>query len=166
MAEPEDSGPIYVLDSSGWISIEGHPAQNRILFFLIPMIEAGRIECPPEVWDELKRCHTVLAWVSGHRERIVPRINDPEYFLTIGQVTHKYPGMCKPRGSKERADGYVVALAAFRNKTANPAKRIVVAAETLASRPSRKIPAACAGFGVECIGLIEMFRREYPDENW
>ena len=44
---------IYVVDSSSWISIEGNPAENKILYHLSALIDRGQIKCPPEVWDEL-----------------------------------------------------------------------------------------------------------------
>jgi hypothetical protein len=165
MAEP-DNETIYVVDSSGWISIEKHPAQNRILYSLIELIEKGRIASPPEVWDELIRCHEVLAWIGDHRGKIVRAPLQVGYFTLIGQVAHQFPAMCATRGSKEKADGYVVALAAHGNQTSNPTKWAVVAAETLATKPNRKIPTACSAFNVECIGLIEMLRREFPDDDW
>jgi len=74
--------------------------------------------------------------------------------------------MCGTRGSKEKADGYVVALAAYGNATNNPHRWVVVASETSASRPTRKIPRACEYYGIECIGLISMLEREFPDDRW
>jgi len=47
---------IYVVDSSSWISIEGNPAENKILYHLSALIDRGQIKCPPEVWDELAVC--------------------------------------------------------------------------------------------------------------
>jgi hypothetical protein len=161
-----DSTAIYVIDSSGWISIEGHPAQNRILYSLVGLIDRGIIRSPPEVWDELLQCHWVLAWIKEHRSKIVRPSADPEHFRLIGDVARRFPGMCATRGSKEKADGYVVAMAAHGHQTSNPTPWIVVAAETLASRPNRKIPTVCAHYGVECIGLEEMLRREFPDDGW
>jgi hypothetical protein len=73
--------------------------------------------------------------------------------------------MAGARGQKERADQYVVGMAMYLNETANPVRHIVVAGETIVARPSRKIPRACQHFGVECIGLTEMLRREFPEEN-
>jgi hypothetical protein len=165
MAGP-DNDRIYVVDSSGWISIENHPAQNRILYALVDLIERGRIKSPPEVWDELVHCNWVLAWIADHRKKIVQTRTDPDYFQHVGRIALEFPGMCATRGSKERADGYVVALAAHGNKTTNPTKWVVVAAETLASKPNRKIPTACTAYGVECIGLVEMLRREFPEDGW
>jgi hypothetical protein len=82
------------------------------------------------------------------------------------EVTHQFPGMASARGRKEKADQYVVGVALYLNRTSNPTQHIVVAGESLAKRPNRKIPRACQHFGVECCGLMEMLAREFPDEKW
>jgi hypothetical protein len=160
----------YVLDSSGWISIDGRPDQNRILYFLVHLIEAGRIKSPPEVWEELKKCEWVLAWISGYRALIIEnRSQDFSYLSIVGAITRRFPGLAGARGSKDKADPYVVALAVHMNASDNnphPIKWSVVAAETLAQRPNRKIPTACRDANVECVGLFEMLKREFPDEGW
>jgi hypothetical protein len=167
MAEtPSDNG--YVLDSSGWISIDGRPDQNRILYFLVQLIEDGRIKSPPEVWEELKKCEWVLAWISGYRTSIIEnRSQDFSYLTIVGGITRKFPGLAGARGSKNKADPYVVALAVHMNAD-NPRsiRWSVVAAETLAQRANRKIPTACRDANIECMGLFEMLKREFPDENW
>lgn len=165
MAE-QDSIDVYVLDASSWISIEGHPAQNRILHSLIPLIEAGRIKSPPQVWDELKKCDWVLAWIGDYRSQIVEnRDNDIDYLMLVGRVTREFPALAGARGSKNKADPYVVALTAYGNEMDNPNTWITVADETLESRPSKKIPTACDRFGVDCMSLMEMLAEEYPDEQ-
>lgn len=47
----------------------------------------------------------------------------------------------------------------------NPGKSAVVCDETLASRPNRKLPTACKAFNVECLTLMEMLAREFPEED-
>jgi hypothetical protein len=163
----EDSGCGYVIDSSGWISIDGRPDQNRILFFLSKLIEDDRIKSPPEVWDELKKCEWVLAWLRGQRRLIVEnRSQNYTYLSIVGSVTYRFPALAGARGTKNKADPYVVALAIHMNATDNERQWRVVASETLAKRPGRKIPTACQSFNVECDGLYDMLRREFPDEKW
>ena len=111
----DDAQAVYVIDSSGWISIDGNPDHNRILYFLTKLIELGRIKSPPEVWDELKRCNNVLAWIGHERAKIVlTYTNSADYLLLLGQITLQFPGMAGARGNKEKADPYVVATAAHR----------------------------------------------------
>jgi hypothetical protein len=42
MADQDSAPPIFIVDTSSWSEIERHPAENRILSALVPMIEAGR----------------------------------------------------------------------------------------------------------------------------
>lgn len=161
--ESDSNPPLYVLDSSGWISIDDRSDHNRILFFVGKLIDNGQIKSPPEVWSELKRCHNVLAWISTRRKDIVQPLVDPDYYALIGEVTYRFPQMAGARGNKEKADQYVVAMAAYLNRKTNR-KHYVVAAETAADRPNRKIPTACNAFSTECISIIEMLQREFPDD--
>lgn len=155
----------YVLDSSGWISIDSRPDHARILWHILNLVEQGRIKSPPEVWDELVKCHNVLAWIGGRREEIVSASSDADYFALVGQIAFRFPQMCATRGSKEKADGYVVAMATYQTRRTNRRHR-VIASETAVNRPIRKIPTACAVYAVECEGIFDMLRREFPDERW
>lgn len=159
---------IYVVDSSSWISIEGNPAENRILYDLSVLIERGQIKCPPQVWTEIARCERVLAWIEANRKEIVENFRSKPRFLEIlGQVVGKFPAMSGARGRRNKADPYVVAHAIYRLETDETDDDcVVVCDETLTSRPNRKLPTACKAFSVEPLTLIEMLRREFPEENW
>jgi hypothetical protein len=156
----------YVIDASSWISIEGHPAQNLILFCLGKLIEEGKVQCPPEAWDEVKKCPWVQAWLKPYKVQFVKSISAVEYLMTVGRVTHQFHAMAGARRRKERADQYVLATAAYLNATTNPTKHVVVCEESAAQRPNRKLVTACRAFGVESKTLIGILRKEFPDENW
>lgn len=158
---------IYVVDSSSWISIEGNPAANRILYFLDEMIDRSEIEMPPEVWDELKRCEYVLNWLKPRHKKVVVRLRQkPEFLQMLGRVAFDFPAMSGSRGSKNKADPYVVAHAMYRKKQLSPVPCAVVCDETLRSRPNRKIPTACQANQIDTLRLMEMLKREYPQETW
>jgi hypothetical protein len=156
----------YVVDASSWISVEGHPAQNRILFFVGKLIEDGKIICPPEAWGEVKKCPWVKAWLEPYRAQFVKSITAVEFYGILGRVTMKHHAMAGARRRKERADQYVLASAAYLNATSNPTHHIVVCEESAAKRPSRKLVTACQAFGVESENLMRVLRMEFPDENW
>lgn len=158
MAGP-DSERYYVIDSSSWISVEEHPARTLILYCIIQLIERGRICCPPEVWKELKKCDWVLAWLKDYRKKIVRSISATPYLALVGQVALAYPSMCATRGSKEKGDGYVVAMVVHGNRTTNPQCWVGVAAD-------EKIRIACTEYQAEGIELLDMLRREFPNEKW
>jgi hypothetical protein len=163
----ESDRTIYVVDSSSWISIEGNPAENKILYHLSVLIERGQIKCPPQVWSEIERCERVLAWIDAQREEIVENFRSRARFLELlGQVTVKFPAMSGARGRRNKADPYVVAHAAYGNESDGSDNYAVVCDETLASRPNRKLPTACKAFAVESFTLMEMLAREFPEENW
>jgi hypothetical protein len=103
--------------------------------------------------------------MKHERDKIVRAETDIPYLQRIGDVFWRFPAMCAARGSKEKADGYVVALASYGNAVSNPHRWIVVATESAASRPNRKIPRACEHYGIECIGLIAMLQREFPEDG-
>jgi len=153
------------VDTSSWLRIEEHPDANRILDALGGLLERGQIKAPPEVFKELKQVGVVEGWIKLHQSEIeVNRNNDLEYLQKVGEVTHKFPGMVGVRSGKEKADPYVVALAAC--GVPDPCVWVVVADETLAKRPNRKIPTACKAFGVDCDGFEDMLRREFPNDGW
>ena len=80
--------------------------------------------------------------------------SDVDYLMRVGQVTGQFPAMQRARGTKERADAWVVGLAVY--KKGNPEEWTVVADETTGKRANRKIPTACSAFGVKCMGLMGM----------
>lgn len=158
-----DSKTIYVLDTTSWLTIEGHPAQNQILNTLGRLILEGRIKGPRQVLEEMKKCATVLEWLNQHKDIVFDAKNTPDYLLLAGRVTHQFPAMAGARTKKNRADPWVVALAI---DLAHSPPATVVVEETTAKRKNRKIPTACKHFDVPCMSLIEMLKAEAPDEDW
>lgn len=157
---------VYVVDASSWISVDGNPDANRILLHLDILIQAGKLRCPPEVWREV-RSEYMAAWLKPKRKSVVHSMRtNVDYLMLVGQVTAAFPAMAGARGTRNRADPYVVAYAAHRNKTENPTHCIVVCDESTAYRPNRKVPTACKAFDVEAITLLEMLKREFPDQEW
>jgi hypothetical protein len=109
----------------------------------------------------------MAGWIKTRRTQISHTLrNKVEFLKLLGEVTFKFSGMAGARGRRIRADPYLVAYAAHRNKTDSPTKCIVVCAESAVKRPNRKLPTACKAFDVESITLLEMLSREFPDEAW
>jgi hypothetical protein len=107
--------------------------------------------------DELKKCDWVLAWIGDQRKALVRAPAHPDYFALVGQIARTNASMCGTRGSKEKADGYVVAMVVHGNRTSNPRHWVGVAED-------QAIRDACAEYQEEGISLIEMLSREFPDE--
>lgn len=156
---------IYIVDTSSWLRIQEHPDGNRILDAMYRLVSSGRIKAPPEVFDELKQLNEASGWVKLHKSSILENRNaDIEYLMLVGEVAHACQAMSAIRSAKNKADPYVVALA--KHLSSNPGKCVVVADETLKSRPGRKLPSACGKFGIECVNVLELLQREFPNEGW
>jgi hypothetical protein len=156
----------YVVDASSWISVEGHPAQNQILFFVGKLIDDGKIVSPPEAWGEVLKCPWVRAWLEPLRDKFVKGCSAVEFYGILGRVTAQHSVMAGARRRKERADQYVLATAAYLNSVSNPITYCVVCEESAAQRPSRKLVTACRAFGVDSDTLMDVLRTEFPDEKW
>lgn len=157
---------VYVVDASSWISTEGHPAQNLMLLCLGRLIESGKVISPPEAWAEVQNCPWVHAWLKQYQKEFVCHITTVEYYQTVGRVTRQFHVMAGARRRRERADQYVVGLAAYLNSTGDPNVHVVVCEESHIKRPNRKIRTACTAFGVESTDLFSMLKKEFPDEPW
>jgi hypothetical protein len=156
---------IYVVDASSWISIDGNPDANRILLCIDQLAEQGKIKCPPICLNEVRNEY-MAGWIKARRRQIAHTLRTKvEYLQLLGRVTQQFPAMSGARGKRNKADPYLVAYAAFRILSENK-QCVVVCAESIVKRPNRKMPTACAAFDVESIDLLEMLRREFPDENF
>ncbi len=105
--------PRYIIDSSSWITIEGHAAHNRILSRIGQLIDEGKVIVPPEVWAELEVAEC-RGWLEQYKERlVVNRTNEVPYLMLAGQIAQRFPAMvsARIRRTRERADPWVIALA-------------------------------------------------------
>ena len=165
MARPLFSRCIYVVDTSSWIAVSEHPDQNRIRDRLATLFEDGRIKFSPEVVDELTQVSDFASWLQQYKITACENFrNDVSYLRLVGEITFKFPAMVGARSTRNKADPYVVATAI--HGAQNPHRRVVVCDETITVRPGRKMPTACAAYGVRCISILTMLEQEYPDDGW
>jgi len=170
--ESQATEVIYVVDTSSLVNV-----QRTYPLGVFPgvweqmgeLARAGRLISAREVLNELERGgdDEIYKWAKDHRlmfqdpdgEQIeVAReiVNDPQ-FQELFDIDSETPD----------ADPFVIALATVRQRQALasmfPRKHIVVADEARA-QPGRKprIPDVCRNqrYQLECINLLEMFRRE------
>ena len=165
MKERFSPNSVFVIDSSSWFQIEGHPAHNQILSVLVALIEADRIKVPKEVLDEIELDDELFSWLKPYKQRLVENNrSDPVYFRLVGQITSDFPAMVGILSTRNRADPWVIATAAHKNGL--PFERVVVCDESVRRRANRKIPTACAAYGIKCITLLQMLEAESPDGLW
>ncbi len=117
------------------------------------MIEDGKIVAPEEVRVELERKDDdILEWANQRRHMFVQI--DLAIQTAVLAVLERFPRLVDTRKSRSGADPFVVALALVGGLT-------VVTYEKQSGNPARpNIPDACRAFQVNCIGLLDMARRE------
>ncbi|MBI1904346.1 MAG: DUF4411 family protein [Planctomycetia bacterium] len=82
---------------------------------------------------------------------------------TVKAILARFPDLVDASRLSPEADPFVVALAIARNDEQKsvmfPTKWVVVTQERF-SQGRPKIPNVCAALGVECVDILEVFRRE------
>ena len=165
MARPPPSECIYVIDTSSWIAISEHPAQNLVRDRLATLFEAERIKFPIEVFNELTQVSDFVKWLQQYKTVACENFrSDVSYLKLVGEITFRFPAMVGARSTRNKADPYVVATAV--HGAQNPHRRLVVCDETITVRPGRKMPTACAAYDISCISILTMLDQEYPEDGW
>lgn len=113
--------PEYILDSNVFIEGRkgpyGFDIAPRFWAIMDELIATGRLECPPQVYDELIDAQDELAdWARQRRASrlfVQPGIEAQNIFGVIGQhVVARYPNNQARRRFLGRADPWVIAHAA------------------------------------------------------
>lgn len=154
----------YIMDTSSLIEINRH---NPIDVFpsvwnkLEVLSKDGQVVAPAEVLSELKERDDELAsWANGNKSIFRPPSENQ--INRLKDILKNYPALVK-EDRKYDADAWVVALAldiaGNRQQTLIQLKGIVVTEERLRGNKVR-IPLVCQKYGIESIGIIEMFRIE------
>lgn len=125
------------------------------------LIAAGKWAAVARVAEEINHNGTtpLKAWANTHKRQFIA--HDTALLTEANAIIKDCPGLLDPDARHDEADRYVIALAKLKGWT-------VVTHETPAySRAKRKnalrshyIPDACREFGVPCIDLLELMRRE------
>jgi hypothetical protein len=114
------------------------------------LISEGRAWICEEVERELgKKDDTLYAWVKGQRDFVIA-LEDQQAALAKA-LASEFPTLAKERLGRMRADGFVIALAQWRQLT-------VVTAEN--RRGPEKIPNICDAKDVPCVSLADMIESE------
>lgn len=135
---------VYLIDTSGWLNIDGRRDNAEVWPLIFKLIERGRIVCCSQVMGELEP-DPIYIKLKPHEKALLAgdrKTDDIEYLQRVGRITYDHPGMSKATGRKTPADPYVVALAELDHY-------VVVADESL-KRASRKIPGVCKQRKIRC----------------
>lgn len=114
------------------------------------LIQSGTALISEEVQREIKaKDDDISEWFKSHSGRVVAL--EEEQILLARALAHKFPVLAKERLGRRRADGFVIALAQWKDLT-------VVTYEN--HRGAGKIPAICKEAPVQCITLADMIEAE------
>lgn len=83
----------------------------------------------------------------------------------VKEIAQAFPALFDPEKETPDADPFVITLAMVQNESQKDdffPQECIVATQESAGTGRRKIPAACQHYGLQCIGVLELFRRE----NW
>jgi len=157
---------IYVIDTSSLIEMKDKYPRDVSLFKPVwenveKLCREGRLIMPVEVLKEIEQGDDELKRWTKSKRKILIKPNKPQ-FAKISEILDKFRFLAKPEKSGPNADPWVIALAVEKNdeeqKTLFPNRHIVVTEES--KTKTDKIPAVCRSYDIECISLIELFRRE------
>lgn len=162
---------IYCVDSSSLINLQRvYPLSvfPGLWQRMADLVKAGRLIAPREVYNELDRGgdDEIFQWAKANRSMFQdPNLNQIDVAREIVNDP-KFPGLFDIDSETPEADPFVIALAVDLQQTTTlfPKKYVVVADEAKAKPGTKpKIPDVCRDprFGLECINILEMFRREH-----
>lgn len=155
---------IYCIDTSSLIEMKDKYPQDTfpsVWQKMDKLYTEGRLIAPSEVRKEIEQGDDELKrWTKGKRKMFI-KPNEPQ-FVIVSEILKKYPFLAKPEKTGPNADPWLIALAIEKNgeerKRLFPNKYIVVTEES--KTRNDRIPAVCKNYGIECINLIELFRKE------
>jgi len=159
---------IYVIDTSSLIEIkpENFPPDIYVSMWkdIENLTKNGRLISHVYVLEELRKYEgkedEILKWAEKHKN--IFKDVTPQQFKLGQQILGKFSSLIDANGSGE-ADPFIIALALEKDsqQTLFPStfEKIVVTEEKLKGNKI-KIPFVCQHFGVDCINIFSMFRRE------
>lgn len=157
---------VYVMDTSSFIELKNRypPRVFRSLWCNIEKLcENNRLIAPLEVREEIERGDDDLVkWVKKFKKIFLRP--DGRQARKVQEILAQFPFLAHFEKEGPNADPWIIALALSRNKTIQSPlfpRNYIVVTEELRAKPN-KIPFVCEHYGIECINLLELFRRE----NW
>ena len=162
MAEPA----CYCTDTSALIEL--HATYGSDVFVSLwqnvaELVKEGRLIAPREVLREIeKKDDDLLKWVKNHRK--IFREEEIEQIQSAQEILSDFPNLIDPAKETPDADPFVIALAIIENTKRQDflfkGQCIVVTQEKPSRRSRPKIPDVCQHYGIECISVAGLFRKE------
>ena len=160
------SEDIYIIDTSSLLGIKPENFPPDIYVGMWSNIENitknGRLISHRYVLEELRKYEgkkdKILKWAEKHKN--IFKDVTPQQTKLVQQILGKFPSLIDINGSVE-ADPFIIALALEKEpqQTLFPSRKTVVTEEKLKGNKT-KIPFVAQDFGVSCVNIFDMFRRE------
>jgi len=160
---------IYCIDTSSLIEMkERYPMDvntfKPLWVNMEKLIKDDRLIAPLEVRKEIEKGDDELKkWVKNKKKLFVRP--DKKQLEKAKEILKNYPFLADSgKPDLVKADPWLITLAIERNneeqdKLDFSSNEFIVVTEESKTNPN-KIPAVCRNYGIECINLIELFRRE------
>ncbi len=157
---------IYCIDTSSLIEMKDRYPQDVTMFGRLwnnidNLCRAHRMVSPIEVLKEIKQGDDELKkWANG--KKIFVKI-DEKQSEKVKEILKNYPFLSNSEKPGPNADPWLITLALVKNEEEKERlfsdKKYIVVTEESKIRGNR-IPSICKVYAIECINLLELFRRE------
>lgn len=154
---------IYIIDTSSLIEMKDKYPEDTFPTVRQKMDELyteGRLIAPLEVEKEI-RDDELKKWIKDKRKMFIKP--DKVQSEKIKEILKNFPFLAKSENPDSPvADPWIISLAIVKNNTKQarlfPEKYIIVTEES--KTKLNRIPAVARHYHIECINLIELFRKE------
>ena len=148
--------PKYVIDTCSLIEMRRTYPQDvfpSAWKLLTNLTRTGVLVSVEDVFEELSQFDDeIFQWAKEQRHTFLPLSMNIQ--ARVQEILSVHPGLLDLKKNKSSADPFVIA-------TAMEHSCAVVTEEKRSNSPTpRKIPDVCDYHSVECIPILEMFRRE------
>jgi len=158
---------IYCIDTSSLIEMKDKYPQDVTLFKKVwnnmdNLCKEHRLIAPVEVLKEIEQGDDELKkWARGKGKKNFVK-PDKKQSEKMKEILAKHPFLANSEKLGPNADPWLIALAIVKNEEGREqlfSDKYLVVTEESKTRKDR-IPSVCSTYNVECINLIELFRRE------
>jgi hypothetical protein len=156
---------VYCIDTSSLIEMKDkYPMDvfKSLWTNMERLIKDGRLIAPVDVGEEIKQGDDELKkWVKSQKKLFVK--HDKRQMERVKDVLKDYPFLAKSeKPGVSNADPWLIALSVVKNDKEKEElfqRKYIVVTEESKMKPNR-IPAVCRNYNIECINLLELFRKE------
>ncbi|MFN3599128.1 MAG: DUF4411 family protein [Aquificaceae bacterium] len=151
---------IYIIDTSSLIEMKDkYPIDvfPTVWKNMGELYANGRLIAPSEVKKEI-RDDELKNWIKNKKNMFIA----PDRFQTkkLKDILERFPFLAKPDGIGPNADPWLIALALSKKEEISIFNQDYVIITEESKSKQKRIPAVANHYGIECINLIELFKKE------